>query len=226
MKQPFPYPKRFAALTLYCVFCLVLLAARPLLLGDMKHRFLSWNLFLAWVPFAATWLAYYAQRLHTAAAWLMLVIWLLFLPNTWYIATDMIHLIHNSQLYLEQRSVTMEYWYDLILLFQFSLCGLALGYASINQILRFFAHTVIGKHPFLFVTAVSLLSGFGLYLGRIQRLNSWDVLHDPLPVLNSIVQSVTTQHIKLSLLFALFIGSTYFLIRCLASTDQTSKREK
>ncbi|WP_010277680.1 DUF1361 domain-containing protein [Paenibacillus senegalensis] len=215
----FPFTKRFLFVTGYALFCLVLLVARPLFLDSSMHRFLAWNLWLAWIPFALTWVVYYARRLHPIAAWPVLVVWLLFLPNTWYLVTDLVHLLFHPYIYLVQGRASMTYWYDLFMLFQFALCGIALGYASIHQVLRIYSQSLIGRYPALFIVFISMLSGFGVYLGRIQRWNSWDVLHEPLQVLQEMLLSVTFQHLKLSLVFGIFIAMSYFLIQGLTATD-------
>lgn len=214
----FPFTKRFIFVTGYALFCLMLLGIRPFVLDSFMHRFLAWNLWLAWIPFALTWFIYALRRLHPFAAWPLLVVWLLFLPNTWYLATDLVHLLHHPYLYLTNGQASMAYWYDLFMLFQFALCGTALGYASIQQVLHIYRHTVTSIYRPVLVLCISMLCGFGVYLGRVQRWNSWDVLHEPLPVLQTMLSSVTLQHLKLSIVFGLFIAMSYFLIHGLTAS--------
>lgn len=223
MSQHFPFTRRFLFITGYALFCLALLIARPLVLENFMHRFLAWNLWLAWIPFALTWVVYYARRLHPVAAWPFLVVWLLFLPNTWYLVTDLVHLLYHPYLYLDQGRANMTYWYDLFMLFQFALCGIALGYASIHQVLYSYSRSLVGRFPALFVLSISMLSGFGVYLGRIQRWNSWDVVREPLRVLQTMLEALTLQHLKLSLVFGVFIAMSYFLIHGISAADRSSQ---
>jgi uncharacterized membrane protein len=136
------------------------------------YGFLCWNLFLAWIP----WLAGQGfrdssrRRASTVLQLGWLALWLLFLPNAPYIATDLLHLAPRPSVPL---------WYDLVLLLSFAGTGLLLGYVSIIDVQtaveeRFSRGTGWG------VAAGSLfLSGFGIYLGRFLRWNSWEVLTDP-----------------------------------------------
>jgi uncharacterized membrane protein len=33
------------------------------------------------------------------------------------------------------------------------------------------------------------LAGFGVYLGRVRRMNSWDIIHEPRAILNNLIES-------------------------------------
>ena len=99
--------------------------------------------------------------------------WLLFLPNAFYILTDLVHLRGNGSLL---------YWYDLVLLLSAAFTGLLLGYASLRDVQNI---VVARRGPLVgWVMALGalLLSGFGIYLGRILRFNSWDVAAAPIGV--------------------------------------------
>ncbi len=96
--------------------------------------------------------------------------WLAMFPNAPYIITDFIHLYEIPPL---------TWWFDLGMILTFALSGLFLGIVSLrtmHDLVRPKLGAVIG---WLFVAVASLLSGFGVYLGRFQRLNSWDLLTKP-----------------------------------------------
>src|SRR5688572_16462248 len=97
-------------------FTLFLLATRIVITGEPDYIFLAWNLFLAWIPFAIS------QHIkNVTARWkvfLLIGLWLLFLPNAPYIITDFLHL---------KLRPPAPYWYDILLLFSASLNGLLLG---------------------------------------------------------------------------------------------------
>src|SRR4028118_1764854 len=75
--------------------CCAMVAFRIIYTGNFAYQFLIWNLFLAWIPLAA---AYGLQKAfsHQTCQWIPLMIlsavWLLFLPNSPFILTDLIHL--------------------------------------------------------------------------------------------------------------------------------------
>ena len=98
---------------------------------------------------------------------LALFLWILFLPNSFYIITDMVHLkaISNAPA-----------WFDIILLYSFAWTGLWMGVLSIQQVEAFIFP------PFGPIKRVAtrillvLLTAMGIYLGRELRFNSWDIL--------------------------------------------------
>ena len=140
--------------------------------GATDFRFLVWNLILAWVPLVLALVIYDGYRrgrtlLRLAPA---LVLWLLFLPNAPYIVTDFVHLSANTRASL---------WLDGIELSAFAWTGLLLGFVSlylVHAVLRHHFGVVAGWGAVLCVLA---LSSVGVYLGRVKRWNSWDVLTQP-----------------------------------------------
>src|SRR3954470_3148766 len=103
----------FGALGLASLFCLALIFARMRYSGSGYHRYLVWNLFLAWLPFLFA-LALYDrdQRRRSRvqlAFWAGL--WMLSLPNALYVLTDLIHL---------RESPPVPLWYDAIMFTAFA----------------------------------------------------------------------------------------------------------
>jgi len=134
--------------------------------------FLIWNLFLAAIPLGASSLLRACDRLRLPRLWLLplLGLWLLFLPNAPYILTDLIHL-H------ERPPVPM--WYDLGLLLTCAGTGLALGYRSVLDVEEVIARWLGRWAGFATCGFALFASGFGIYLGRYLRLNSWEVVTEP-----------------------------------------------
>ena len=164
----------FVLLNVACAVCIGLVAARVAYSDSPRHLGLVWNLFLAWIPFI---LAYLAHAVSWRRIWLYLVIpvvaflWLIFFPNAPYMLTDLQDLARVSN--------SAPLWYDVIIVVWCSWTAMLLGIVSLylmqNIVLRTF-----GRHAaWVFVFTVSLLSSFGIYLGRFVRLNSWDILQNP-----------------------------------------------
>src|SRR5690242_12140041 len=74
---------------------LLLLELRMHLVHAPEYHWMRWNLFLAWVPYAASlWIAALSREQAGAwrRAWLPALLWLLFFPNAPYLVTDLRHL--------------------------------------------------------------------------------------------------------------------------------------
>ena len=77
----------------------------------------------------------------------------------------------------------MPLWYDVALLGTASLAGFALGAVSLARVHAIVRDAIGPRAALATVLAASLASGYGIYLGRFVRLNSWDVALHPLAVL-------------------------------------------
>ena len=133
--------------------------------------------------------------------------WLLLFPNAPYLMTDLIHLIFAGR-WMDYDVDGLLLWYDLVLVFLFTWCGLLLGYVSMNQIHAIVRHYWNRTGGWVFVVATSMLGGFGVYLGRIVRLNSWDVLH-PLRIVEEVIDAIHFNSIAFSILFGTLILIVY-----------------
>ena len=132
------------------------------------------NLFLAWLPMLSAPLAHHLHKQGRRLVWLLIVpclLFWLFFPNAPYILTDMLH--------LQWPQARVPVWYDLILLIAFAWTGAFLGLISlflVHGLVRQWAGRPAG---WLVTLGVIAVSGFGVYLGRFPRWNSWDLLTNP-----------------------------------------------
>ncbi len=200
-----------AALAFTSVTCAALLTMRAAYSHTWGHFGLAWNLFLAWIPLVSSLVAYNLDKGRPShrQAWPVIVVcaclWLLFFPNAPYILTDLIHL-H------EQDGVPL--WYDLILIINFAWTGTFLGLVSLVLMQALVRNVVGGRVSWLFVFAVLALSGFGIYLGRFPRWNSWDLLFNPAGLMAEIWGQVrhplgNPRAVVFSGLFSLLLTSIY-----------------
>ena len=81
-------------LIISCGFSCLLLVARVFITGYLTYIFLVWNLFLAFLPYAITEWLWTHSRVAKNKWKLMaaMILWLLFIPNSFYILTDLFHL--------------------------------------------------------------------------------------------------------------------------------------
>ena len=135
--------------------------------------YLIWNLFLAWLPLLfAGWLVNVLTR-KVWSSWEGLsasVLWLLFLPNSFYMVSDFIHLKDVQR---------VDVLYDAVMFTSFIFVGVVLGVTSLYLVHREFAKRFTRVGSTACLTAIFLLCSFAIYLGRDLRWNSWDVLTNP-----------------------------------------------
>lgn len=143
---------------------------------------MPWNLFLAYVPyFISTTLT----RKHPAGNKMLeitgLIAWLLFIPNSFYILTDLYHLADGH------RNSRVPEWFDLILILSFAWNGLMLGVLSTRQIEKLLAPNTTSLGRWVFLYPVMWLNALGVYIGRVLRYNSWDIVASPIALTRDIV---------------------------------------
>ena len=197
------------------LFCIALVLVRNIHTGDPTFRYLIWNLFLAWIPFALAVFVYDRWR-RRGGGILMLTLgalWLLFFPNAPYIATDFVHLRHDP---------LAPFWYDAVTIAAFAWMGVLLGFASLylmQTVVRQWRGPVVG---WIFAVVAIGLGSLGIYLGRFLRLNSWDALEHP-SVIPRIAHAVARdpfayqEAIAVTLLFTVALTLAYFLLYSFAA---------
>ncbi len=145
--------------------CLVLIRNFSGVLGA-DYWFIMFNLFLAWIPFLLSYSFIFFKKINFLFISL-LIVWLFFIPNTFYILTDLFHLFPKPK-----GSV----WFDLIMILSFALTGVFLGVGSLKHLDLFLRKRMSIRLVNVVVFFLIYLSSLGVYLGRFKRLNSWDVL--------------------------------------------------
>jgi uncharacterized membrane protein len=140
--------------------------------GAFDFRFLIWNLILAWIPLLLALLVYDRYRRGSPLLPLVpaLALWLLFLPNAPYIVTDFVHLSATSPAPL---------WLDGVELSAFAWTGMLLGFVSLYLVHAVARHRFGPAPSWIGVLGVLALVSVGVYLGRVKRWNSWDLLTQP-----------------------------------------------
>lgn len=167
------YPIALATLLVFFYYF-----GRVILSRDFFFKNLIWNLFLAWLPYLFS-LGVAALHRIRPQWWLLLILpgglWLLFLPNSFYIVTDLVHLAQRQ---------SIPIWYDAGLIAITAWTGIFLAITSLHSVqgvIRSYLGNIVG---WVFAFTVIGLSGYGVYLGRFLDWNSWDLLLDPAEILS------------------------------------------
>lgn len=176
------------------------------------YWYLLWNLLLAWVPFVLGFVLvqlsnrYGLRRLRTIFVGLL---WLAFLPNTFYILTDFIHL---------QEFTRVNVMLDIVMFTLFAATGLILGFASVYMVHQELSRQARLKRFLRFIIpAIFLLCAFALYLGREMRWNSWDIITDTFGIVFNISDllihpNAHPEAFQTTALFFVFLTVSYAIV--------------
>ncbi|HSX33010.1 MAG TPA: DUF1361 domain-containing protein [Candidatus Saccharimonadales bacterium] len=139
--------------------------------------YLTYNLFLAWIPLGvALWLTRLLKH-KLWSSWQAIVLtiaWLVFLPNSFYMITDFIHL--------------RDYWqpdtvYEIIMFSSFILNAFILGLTSLYAVHSQLRWRMRDRNSTLTLGVIMLATSFAIYIGRDLRWNTWDVILNPASIL-------------------------------------------
>lgn len=182
-------------------------------------NFMLWNLFLAWIPLPLAWLSYIlVNRVSKAVVIFLTFGWLLFYPNAPYMISDVIHVNKDASPLL---------LYDGLLIFSFAILALFYGFFSLKLVHRVYRIMAGNKTANLVLVASILLSSFGIYLGRILRLNSWDLFSRPLQVMADIFDHLfpPTQNPVTYVIVFFFSAIQFMLLQAMHNLDEGEEEQ-
>lgn len=197
-----------------CLYALTLLLLRAKVTHSLFLFFLIWNLFLAIVPYGlSTYLLTFTPTSHLKK-FLFIFIWLAFIPNSFYIITDFVHLTH--------REATLFY-YDLIIIAVHAFLGFIFGILSIQQMVSLKIFSTKIKLQDRVLPLVCYLIGIGIYIGRELRYNSWDIIQKPFELLSDLTLELTQFK---TIGFALSYGSLIYVTLLIVQQFNSNKSFK
>jgi len=178
----------FAGIVLMNVSAVALVVGRAVVFHTRLYRPMLLNIGLSIAPIVVLGVALAAIVVITVV-WhppglvslivfaVMMLVWLLFLPNAAYLITEL-NLNHRKP------GEPVPEWYDVLLVLTLAMSGV------LNTMLNVFAAQLVYvamrfdkvqalafPEVRLVVAVVIVLVSFGIYLGRHVRVNSWDVRH-------------------------------------------------
>lgn len=190
---------------------MLLYVVRALDADNLRYWFLLWNLALGWLPLLIVW---WLTRRLKHSSWLSIpnivltFIWLGFLPNSFYVLSDLVHLHATGEVGL---------LYDAVLFFSVIFNGFSIGFISLVMIHRALLARVRRRDAHILVAGVLLACSFAIYLGRYLRWNTWDVLVNPAGVLFDVSDRVVNpaahpQAFVTTMTFFILLSSTYGVV--------------
>lgn len=161
------------AFLLATVLCFGFYAYRLIQLREKVFTYLPWNLFLAWLPLILMFGLVKYLRYYPWSSWRMIFLtlgWLLFLPNSFYLVSDYIHL---------QGLASANLLYDVVMFTMFVFTGMLLGYASLYLFHRELLKRLKPNSASAIIALILFICSVAIFIGRDLRWNSWDVLFSP-----------------------------------------------
>lgn len=173
--------------------------------------FMTLNLILAYIPFELCFLLKLFKP-HKAYEWPLFIlfgmIFVLMVPNTFYMVTDMIHL---NQFSFDFRSglVLMEWAH-----FSFLVAGVCLAlYCLCLMFLElddFTTHVWLNR---VLVFALMFLDGLGIYIGRFLRFHSVYLINEPSRIFTLVWQQFDLNAFIFILFMVLLQGLLYLFMK-------------
>ena len=166
------------------------------------------NVVLAVIPVIFCFLAQKTRKLFLK--YIFLIAWLIFVPNTLYIASDVIH--------IPEQLADMNLIERLILIVQYLLLEIT-GFVTFILSLHFFEKTlntlkVKNRVIRSEIIIANFFIGLGIMLGRVERVNSWELVSDPGKILNSMVNIFSSSELILqAILFGIAANILYFIFK-------------
>lgn len=191
--------------------CLTLFFIRLFITGSARYLFVPENMTLALLALTTGWLLAKYLSNHswrTGPAILLTLLWLSFLPNTWYVMTDYIHIELTGEI---------SQLFDVALITSLVACGFFAGFVSLALVHAQLLKRLHHYQATLIVTGIVLLASFAIYLGRDLRWNSWDILANPGGLLLNASDRIVDpfghpRMLNVTGLFFLIIGGVYWAI--------------
>ncbi len=149
---------------------------------NQSNRRVIWNLFLALIPFIFSFWLFRPSTSRSAIWWTIFLVFVAFLPNAPYVLTDTIHI---PELIARHYPLSVVL---LILIPQYILFVWVGFEAYVIALMRLDNYLIyLGKEQYLTVAnaIAHVLCVVGIYLGRFERFNSWDLVTQPLVVANT-----------------------------------------
>ena len=167
---------------------------------------------LALIPFLLALLLFRFAKLPGLLWWPFFAVFVLFLPNAPYVLTDVIHFVAKVRV-----TPPLPIWAMSVLLFEYILYFL-FGMQCFTLSIMLWDNVLKRRGFKWMILPMELLliasSSFAIYLGRIDRLNSWDVVTDPHGLLDHALRDATMpKPLELTVIFFVAVTVIHFLLK-------------
>ena len=179
---------------------------------EVNMRWMTWNLFLAFIPLVLSVWLFRGKRGGSWFWWLGFLSFYAFLPNAPYLLTDIIHFINDIRRIHSVWMITLV----LIPIYFVVIFGGFEAYVISLINLGHYLHR-IGKSKWIFTVELitHALCAVGIYWGRFLRFNSWDLITQPDAIITKGIEEILGKQplIIIALTFIILWGLYWFMKR-------------
>lgn len=171
---------------------------------------------LAVIPFLLALLLFRGGNLPSFLWWPLLLVFTLFLPNAPYVLTDVIHFVAKVRV-----TPPLPIWAMSILLLEYVfyfLMGMQFFTLSLMLWGRFLKERGHGLLIIPLELTMIAATSFAIYLGRIERFNSWDVVTEPDHLIAHALKDLTLPRpLELTIIFFAVVLLVHYLLKAMNS---------
>lgn len=167
---------------------------------------MAWNLTLALVPLLFAAVLFRDGRRPGAAWWVGFVAFVILLPNAPYVLTDVVHFVPDVR-GADRLSVALAFMGQYGLFF---LVGVESYVVSVMLLTRWLERRGRGWATVPAEVGIHAVCAAGVYLGRVGRLNSWDIVVRPDRFLDSLTDLASPRAIALTTLTFVVVSAVYW----------------
>ncbi len=139
-------------------------------------NFLILNTFLAYIPIELSFHINSREPKNSLLFWIILILWLMFYPNTPYLLTDLFHLSLLSPYNVDgMLRLNNTMWFNFTLLLVSALFSVIIGTWGLDQISGSIKSRYAPKSKWLkpiLVIILTTLSSVGIFIGRFLRIHT------------------------------------------------------
>lgn len=189
---------------------LLLFAIRVWGTDNFRFGFLFWNLALAWMPLLLATMLVRSLQKHRWQ-WqnsVLVLLWLGFLPNSFYIISDFVHLRVTGE---------VNILFDIVLFSSIIFNAYVFGFMSLYLVHKELLRRMRARTAHVTIGLILLGCSFAIYLGRYLRWNTWDVVAHPVGLLFDVSDrfinpAAHPETFSTTIIFTLLLGSIYYVI--------------
>lgn len=144
--------------------------------------------------------------------WLGFLTFVFFLPNAPYVLTDVIHLVSDIRNGSQGKWLITVVYIPKYFLFVF--LGFQAYVLSLIHLGKYMQKQGWGKFIWMAELILHILTAIGIYLGRFQRFNSWDIITNPDALVTTVMSDLVGKRpVVVMVVTLVVIGSLYWLMK-------------